>query len=119
MRQGSAMAHHRTTKQNRQSRNAKARRRRVVGLGMSAGAFLAFGLIPLATAPAAHADEFELIIDPIINSLARVDLLPPLSSGVAPCAVADDLDEPWGLSARTQIGRSPMPINLAPRWVRR
>jgi hypothetical protein len=101
------MARHRTTKQNRQSRNAEARRCRVVGLGTSAGAFLAFGLTPRATAPAAHADEFELIIDPIINSVAGVDLLPPLSSGVAPCAVADDLDEPWGLSARTPIRRSP------------
>jgi hypothetical protein len=101
------MARHRTTKQHRQSRNAEARRCRVVDLGTGAGAFLAFGLTPRAAAPAAHADEFELIIEPIINSLASVDLLPPLSSGVAPCAVADDLDEPWGLSARTPIRRSP------------
>ena len=101
------MARHRTTKQNRQSRNAKARRRRVVGLGTSAGAFLGADVTPLATAPAAHADEFELIIDPTINSLASVDLLAPLSSGVAPCAVADDLDEPWGLCARIPIRRSP------------
>jgi len=41
----------------------------VVGLGSSAGAVLAFGLGPLAAAPPAHADEFDVIIDPIINSL--------------------------------------------------
>ena len=112
------MARHRTTTRDRQPRK-KPVRECALGLGASAGAFYAFGMTPLMTAPPANADEFEVILDPIINSLARVDLLPPLSSGVAPCAVADDLDEPWGLSARTQIGRSPMPINLAPRWVRR
>ncbi|MGB6209707.1 MAG: hypothetical protein WBF82_22455, partial [Mycobacterium sp.] len=65
------MARQRSTKRNHRSRNAKARRR-AVGLSTSAGAFLAFGLGPLATAPAAHADGFELIIEPIINSLASV-----------------------------------------------
>jgi hypothetical protein len=67
------MARHRITKQNRRSRSAKARRRGVVGLGTSAGAFLAFGLTPLAAAPAAHADEVDLVLEPIINSLASVD----------------------------------------------
>jgi hypothetical protein len=37
-----------TSRRNRRSRNPKARRRRVVGLSTSAGAFLAFGLTPLA-----------------------------------------------------------------------
>lgn len=41
----------------------------MVGLGSGAGAVLAFGLGPLAAAPPAHADEFDVIIDPIINSL--------------------------------------------------
>ncbi|HME16650.1 MAG TPA: hypothetical protein VKG83_14615, partial [Mycobacterium sp.] len=55
-------------KRNRRSRNAKALRRAVVGLIASAGAFLAFGMTPLAMTPSAHADEFDVIIDPIINS---------------------------------------------------
>src|SRR5258707_14352524 len=45
----------------RQTRNIEARRRaRVVGAGTAAGAFLAFGMTPLATAPSAHADDFGL-----------------------------------------------------------
>ena len=45
----------------RQTRNTKTRRRaRVVGAGTAAGAFLAFGMTPLATAPSAHADDFGL-----------------------------------------------------------
>ena len=56
-------------KRNHRSRNAKARRRQVLGAGTTAGAFLAFGMTPLATAPAAHADVFDVIIDPIINSM--------------------------------------------------
>jgi endoglycosylceramidase len=48
-------------------------RRRVLGVGLSAGAFLAFGLAPLATAPAANADEFDAILDPVLSSLSSVD----------------------------------------------
>lgn len=56
---------------NRRSRNSKAhRRRRVIGPVAAAGAFLATAMTPLATAPPAHADEFDSIIDPIINSIA-------------------------------------------------
>ncbi|MGO9281935.1 MAG: hypothetical protein ACLP75_02625, partial [Mycobacterium sp.] len=66
------MSRHTRSKRNRQSRNAKARRR-AVGWGTSAGAVLAFGLGPWGVAPAAHADEFEVILDPIINSLSSVD----------------------------------------------
>src|ERR1700735_4577396 len=62
-------AHHR--KRNRQS--SKARRRRAVGLSSTAGAALAFGLTPWATAPPAHADELDAILDPIINSLSAID----------------------------------------------
>src|SRR5271163_1981216 len=70
---GWEMAGQRCPKRNRRSRNAKVLRRAVVGLIASAGAFLAFGMTPLAMTPSAHADEFDLIIDPIINSLASVD----------------------------------------------
>src|SRR5271166_1275050 len=67
------MGCHRCTKHNRRSRNAKALRRAVVGLIASAGAFLAFGMTPLAMTPSAHADEFDVIVDPIINSISSVD----------------------------------------------
>src|ERR1700733_13087606 len=68
------MGRHTRSKRNRQSREAKARRRRgVAGLGTTAGAVVAFGLGPWGVAPSAHADEFEVIIDPIINALSGVD----------------------------------------------
>jgi hypothetical protein len=58
------------TKRSRSSRSAKAARCcRVVGLGTGAGAVWAFGVSPLAAAPA-HADGFDTIIDPIINAIA-------------------------------------------------
>ncbi len=68
------MAGRQSSKRNPQSRDAaKARRRRVVAMGGTAGAFLAFGLSPLAQAPAAQADGLDLIVEPIINALAGVD----------------------------------------------
>src|SRR5271155_1003443 len=70
---GWEMAGQRCPKRNRRPRNAKALRRAVVGLIASAGAFLAFGMTPSAMTPSAHADEFELIIDPIINSISSID----------------------------------------------
>ena len=63
------MAGRHNNKRNQRSRKAKANRRRMLGAGTTAGAFLAFGMTPLAAAPAAHADEFDVIIDPIINSI--------------------------------------------------
>ena len=62
------MADHRDTKRNRRSRSAKARRR-VVGLSSGIGALLALGMTPLATAPTAKADEFDAILEPIINAI--------------------------------------------------
>src|SRR3984957_3655880 len=72
--QGTAMSRHTRSKRNRQSRSAQGRRR-VVGWGTSAGAVLAFGLGPWGVAPAAHADEFEVILEPIVNALSGVDPL--------------------------------------------
>jgi hypothetical protein len=69
------MSRHTRSKRNRQSRNAKARRRRVVGWGTSAGAVVAFGLGPWGVAPPAHADGLEVIVDPIINALSSLDPL--------------------------------------------
>ena len=79
--------HHRG---NQRSRNAQARRRRrVLGAGTTAGALFAFGMAPLATAPVAHADEFDVIIDPIINSiLSSITSLDALV-GIDPSSVLD------------------------------
>jgi hypothetical protein len=77
-----AVASRSSSKRNQRSSKAKARRRRrAVGMGGSAGAFLALGLGPLATAPAAHADPFDVILDPIINSItsALPSALDPLA----------------------------------------
>src|ERR1700733_10943718 len=60
-------------KRNRQSKSSKARRRRAVGLSTTAGAALAFGLTPWATAPPAPGDELDVLLDPIINSLSAID----------------------------------------------
>ena len=62
------MAGHRDTKRNRRSRSAKARRR-VVGLSSGVGAFLTLGLGPLANAPKATADEFDVVIDQVLNAI--------------------------------------------------
>src|ERR1700735_5782325 len=61
------MAGRHTSKKNQ--RSAKKTRGRALGLGGSAGAFLAFGLTPLASVPPAHADGLDAIIDPIFNSI--------------------------------------------------
>ncbi len=74
----------RSSTRDRRSRTAKGRwRGRVVGLIAAAGAVLAFGMGPLANAPGAHADEFDVIVDPIINSLAG------LVTGLDPSAGLD------------------------------
>ncbi|MGB7870776.1 MAG: alkaline phosphatase family protein [Mycobacterium sp.] len=62
------MADHRDTKRNRRSRSAKARRR-VVGLSSGVGTLLALGMTQLATAPTVKADEFDAILEPIINAI--------------------------------------------------
>jgi endoglycosylceramidase len=69
-------------------------RRRVLGLGVTAGAFFAFGLSPLVTAPAASADEFDVIVDPIISALSGIDPtlgadLGALVAGFDPTAATD------------------------------
>ncbi|MEB3031732.1 alkaline phosphatase family protein [[Mycobacterium] nativiensis] len=52
------------------ARKAKGRhRRRTVGITGVAGAFMTLGLGQLASAPDAHADEFDVIIDQILNSM--------------------------------------------------
>jgi hypothetical protein len=84
----------RPSKRNRRSCNGKAHRRRVIGPVAAAGAFLATAMPPLATAPAAHADGFDSIIDPIINSIASSlsGLIDPLAGfGAVPGVDPADL----------------------------
>src|SRR5437588_10229071 len=77
------MAGHRGCKRSRRSQNPKAHRRRAVGLGGGVGAFLAFGIGPLAGAPPARADIEDLVIEPLINFLG------PLAGLVEPAAGLD------------------------------
>src|SRR5947209_19307866 len=89
------MAGRRGSKRNRQARTAKARRRRVIGLSSGAGTFLAFGLTPWVGVPAAHADGFDVILDPIIHSLSSVDPL----SGADVSTMVGDFTTPSGWDA--------------------
>ena len=65
-----AMAGQRSSKNNQSAKAKARRRRRAIGLGGSAGAFLAFGLYPLAGAPTAKADVFDDILDLAVGSAA-------------------------------------------------
>lgn len=63
-RRGRAMASQHKTMRVRRSRNAKVRRRRVTGIGASAGVLLAAAMTPLAAAPVANADfGFDDLLD--------------------------------------------------------
>src|SRR5699024_7080242 len=44
----------------------------MAGLGTAVGAFLAAAVTPLATAPPADADIFDVLIDPVIDPIAGV-----------------------------------------------
>jgi endoglycosylceramidase len=65
-----------------------ARHRSIEVVVATAGAFFAFGVSPLATAPAANADEFGLILEPILNSLSSID--PGLVADVSTLATSLD-----------------------------
>src|ERR1700755_3265837 len=85
------MAGKHSGKKNRRSGKGKARRR-ALGLGGSAGAFLAFGLSPLAglaSAPQAHADGLDAIVDPIINSILSSVTSFDALLGIDPSALGD------------------------------
>src|SRR5690625_3273361 len=48
---------------NQRGRHDTNRRNRVIGASSTVGAFLTFGMIPLAPTPPAQADEFDWILD--------------------------------------------------------
>src|SRR5271163_2471608 len=113
-------------KRNRRPRNAKALRRAVVGLIASAGAFLAFGITPLAMTPSAHADEFDVIIDPIINAISSIDptlgtdltaALANLDSAFAGAAAFDPSSAASSLGAlSTDVGSATSTANPFDAW---
>jgi len=58
------------TKHNPHSRKAMThRRQRAVGLTVALSAFLTLGLGPLANAPKAKADAFDVVIDQVVNAI--------------------------------------------------
>ena len=64
------MADRRGSKHNPHSRKAMLhRRQRAVGLTGAISAFLTLGLGPLANAPKANADGFDVIIDQVVNAI--------------------------------------------------
>ena len=64
------MADRRGTKHNPHSRKAMThRRQRAVGLTGAITMFLTLGLGPLANAPKATADEFDVVIDQVLNAI--------------------------------------------------
>ena len=63
------MVGHQDTKRNRRSGSATARRQ-IFGLSSGVGVFLALGMTSLAAAPTAKADEFDAILEPIVNAIA-------------------------------------------------
>ena len=75
------MSRHSSSRRSRHTKSGHRRRNRAIGTGSAIGAFLAFGMTPLASAPQAHADEIELILDPIISALSGID--PTLGADVA------------------------------------
>ncbi len=64
--------HRRAPETDRRSDRGKACRR-ALRAATALSAFLAFGMTPLTDAPTAQADEFDIILDPLINSLSNID----------------------------------------------
>jgi endoglycosylceramidase len=80
-------------------------RRRVLGLGVTGAASFAFALAPFVTAPAANADEFEVILDPIINSLSAID--PTLGADLG--ALVTSFDPTFAADSATAASASATP----------
>ena len=76
-------------------------RRRVVGLSGAIGAFLALGMAPLANAPKAKADEFDVILEPVINAITG-----SLGDVAAGSAAVPELGS-LGLGATESTARGP------------
>jgi hypothetical protein len=106
------MAHHRSTEQNRPVPSTAARRRLVGGLGACAGMFVAFGLTTSATAPSAHADFEDAIVQPIIDAIAQaINVLDPsLASSLDPGLALGSLAEPAAAIAAAENATIPLQV---------
>ena len=114
------MADRRGTKHNPHSRKAMThRRQRAVGLTGAISMFLTLGLGPLANAPKATADEFDVVIDQVLNAInaslgdmaagsAAVPELGSLSLGAAESTAG------VGLGSLSDVGRWRRPPRLMP-----
>jgi hypothetical protein len=100
------MADRRGTKHNPHSRRAMTHRRQhAVGLTGAIGMFLTLGLGPLANAPKASADEFDVVIDQVLNAItaslgdmaAGSAAVPELGSVAAasPADALQGLEQDW------------------------
>src|SRR5690625_1875499 len=87
------MSRHTSSQRDRQARAGRPHSR-VIGVTSAVGAFLGFGMTPLATAPAAQADGFDWIFE-LIDPLLGID------PGDAPGLDLDAWLDPsaWGDSA--------------------
>ena len=84
------MARSRRSTRKHRSRLTKDRRAHALGLTTTVGAFLAAAMAPLASAPSAHADILDGLLDPLIDPLAvwLAGVIDPLA-GVDPSAGVD------------------------------
>lgn len=93
------------------SRGSRSRKACVVGLGSTAGAFLALGTIPLASAPRAHADVediFQPIIDAIAQAINVVD--PGLATSFDPGLDIGALADPAAAAAAVENATVPLTL---------
>ncbi|MGC2652191.1 MAG: hypothetical protein WA317_01015, partial [Mycobacterium sp.] len=113
---------HRSGKR-RQSVSIRRRRGYLVGSGAAVSAFLALGVTPLADAPAAHADLFDLVIAPLVDSLgsaASASVAVPdlplgglFDSAFANAAIPDALSN-LTLGAPDALGAMALPADVLP-----
>lgn len=91
---------------------SRSRKACVVGIGSTAGAFLALGMIPLATAPRAHADVediFQPVIDAIAQAINVVD--PGLGTSFDPGLDVGSLAEPAAAAAAVENATIPLTMH--------
>jgi hypothetical protein len=117
------MADRRGTKHNPHSRKAMThRRQRAVGLTGAISMFLTLGLGPLANAPKATADEFDVVIDQVLNAItaslgdlaagsAAVPELGSLSLGAAESTAG------VGLGSLSDVGSVAAATNPVDAWL--
>jgi hypothetical protein len=91
------MANRRGTKHNPHSRKAMThRRRRAVGLTGAISMFLTLGLGPLANAPKATADGFDVVIDQVLNAItASLGDMAAGSAAASPADALQGLEQDW------------------------